>query len=630
MRPHPRPDLRQASFALWLANVAFGCAIGAGLLEHVRHAPSPRTWVYAVAALVSTVASLSLVPGLFGLFAARWKRARFALAAQAAVWIVFQVLLFADVRVYNLHGYHLNGQVWDIFVTRGSADAIHLGWRVHLAIGAGLFLGGCVEYALGRWLYERASHSAQSRPRPALLARHPGLVFALLLAPAFALERGIYASARSERDHDLTSLARLFPYAPGVPLEDFASRVLGSQPAATPPLELDGLELDYPHAVPRIDPAGARPDVLVLVVDCWRSDMLAPETSPRLHAFAQRARRFEDHVSGGNSTRYGLFALLYGLHGSYWFPVLAEQRSPVLIDALLELGYECAVFSAASMNYPELRSTAWSRIREHVHDAWGELPAWRRDELAAEACADWLERPRTGAPRFAFLLLDSPHQVYSHPPDRAPFQPAAPELNYMALSAGAQTDPELLEQVFNRYRNAVHHADSVAGALLGRLESAGALEHALVAVTGDHGEEFREHGFFGHTSNFTPEQVRVPFLLRGAGVEPGLERSPTSHLDFPSTLLELLGADPAERAAWCLGGNLLAPERERERVLSGWHELGLWLPEGILRLQLQAPASFAMQLHGYDWSPRGRGEELLETRSDALARLAAECGRFLR
>src|SRR6185436_19908466 len=103
-------------------------------------------------------------------------------------------------------------------------------------------------------------------------------------------------------------------------------------------------------------------------------------------------------------------------------------------------------------------------------------------------------------------------------------------------------------------------------------------------VTGDHGEEFLECGFWGHTSNFSPQQTEVPFLLRGPGIEAGREHRPTSHVDVPATLLEFLGADPRTRAAWCLGENLLDPPEERARVLAGWSDLGLALDDQIVRI----------------------------------------------
>ncbi len=626
----PASVRRRAVFHLWLANLALGTIVGLNYLAHVPEARGLKVWLFALPALVSSVLTLTLVPaGLFTLAAHFLRPVGLLGTVQAAFWTLFQILLFADTRIYNIFHYHFNGQVLNLVYTRGSEDAIHLGWQVWTAIVLGLTL----LVALQSFLWKRALKNAEAAgarsPRRVLL--RPSLVWGVVLLPSVFLEKTLYASAHLGRDREITRLARLFPlYAP-VPMEDLANRVLGVQDLEPAPVELDGTSLEYPLEAPRIQPGGPRPNVLVLVIDCLRKDIFGPETTPKAWAWAERGcRRFENHISAGNSTRYGLFALLYGLHGSYWFPFLAERRGPVLIDELERLGYDFGIFGSASMNYPELRATAWSRIEHAVHDDFAHPEPWRRDELAAEALEGWLQQ-RTGQsePFFAFLLLDSPHQTYSHPPGRTPFTPSAPDLDYMAMTRNEGPPPEVLEAVRNRYKNAVHHADAVLGGVLDALRDAELEDNTWVIVTGDHGEEFRECGFYGHTSAFTPQQVEVPFLLRGPGIGNGEERRPTSHLDFAPTLLEALGAAPATRALWCLGENLLAPLSERKRVLAGWNELGVWTADAILRVPL-SPLEFDVETYDYGWNELGDDLAILQAEHDTLEQLGAECNRFLK
>ena len=249
----------------------------------------------------------------------------------------------------------------------------------------------------------------------------PAAVWVAVLLPAIFVEKTLYAQAELSRDQQVKALSRLFPLYPALPVEDMASSLLGMDLAVRPKVELSGVELRYPLVFPEIDQAGPRPNILLLVVDCLRyEDMVSPDVAPSMDAFASEARVFEDHVSGGNSTRFGLLSLLYGLHGSYWFPVLEQGASPVLVDALLQEGYEIGVFSTASQNYPELRATAWSRVEDKVHDDFPSVEAWRRDVESSDALIGWLEeQARAGGPFFGFLLLDSAHQPYSHPPDAA-------------------------------------------------------------------------------------------------------------------------------------------------------------------------------------------------------------------
>jgi membrane-anchored protein YejM (alkaline phosphatase superfamily) len=620
---------RHAVFQLWLANLGLGTLLGLNYLAHVPESEGLRVWLFALPALVSSVLQLTVIPLVgFTLAAHLVRSTSFLGTLQAAFWTLFQILLFADTRIYNIFRYHMNGQVWNLVYTRGSEDAIHLGWQVWSAIASGLML----LVALQTWLWRRALPRAER----ALAGTHggwalrPALVFGGILLPTVFLEKSIYASAHLRRDQEITHVARLFPMYTPVPMEDLASKVLGTPPQRPEPFELAGVSLDYPLERPVIPADGPRPNVVVLVVDCLRRDMLERETMPALWAWKEGGcREFTNHVSNGNSTRFGLFALLYGLHGSYWFPFLSAQRSPVLIDELSELGYDLGVFGSASMNYPELRATVWSGVPEAVHDRFPGTEPWQRDEQAAAALVEWLdEREDDSRPYFAFLLLDSPHQTYSHPSEATPFTPSAPELDYMAMTRNEGPPPELLEAVRNRYRNAVHHSDGVLGRVLERLDTSARRENTLVVVTGDHGEEFLECGFFGHTSAFTPPQVEVPFLMRGPGIAMGRETRPTAHLDFPATLLERLGADPAQRSRWTLGENLLAPPEQRARVFAGWNELGLWTSDAILRVPLSL-LEFDVEVYDYRWQPVTDSLPVLLREHDTLEVVGEECNRFL-
>ena len=629
-RPLSAGVRREAAFLLWLANLAFGTLLGANLLAHVPDVDSPKMWLFALGALLSSVLTCTLLPGVgFMVLAHFVKRTRMLGLAQAGVWTVFQVLLFADTRIFNIFRYHFNGQVLNLVYTRGSEDSIHLGWQVWTAVSLGLFGVGLAELFIWKLALKRsAKHERAGWPTFRLL--RPSIVWGVVLLPIVFVEKTIYAQADLARDRQVTALARLFPLYARLPMEDFASRVLGVDIERPPRIALEGVELDYPRAYPVLDPAGERPSIAVIVIDCLRQDVVDPVHTPRTAKWTEDAREFANHISGGNSTRYGIFSLIYSLHGSYWFPFLQEQRSPVFVDTLVEAGYEMGIFGAASMNYPELRDCAWSSIRESVHDDFAPPESWKRDELAATAMIDWLgERAADSAPFFSFILLDSPHQTYSHPPDATPFTPSALEVDYLSMTANEGPPPEMMEAVRNRYLNAVYHADDVAGRILAAIEQLGLDENTLVFVTGDHGEEFRECGFFGHTSAFTPQQVCVPFFVKGPGVEPGVEDRPTSHLDFAPTILELLGADPAMRGKWCLGENLFAPLESRRRVISGWNELGVWAEGCIVRVPLSL-FEFNVEVYDYTWQPVPDDLPFLQAEAETLARLGAECNRFLR
>ncbi len=104
-------------------------------------------------------------------------------------------------------------------------------------------------------------------------------------------------------------------------------------------------------------------------------------------------------------------------------------------------------------------------------------------------------------------------------------------------------DEERLAWIRRAYWEQCRQLDEGVGALLDELGRRGRLAGALVLVTSDHGEHLGEHAAFLHGTTLFEEQVHVPFLLVGPGVEPGTEDSPVSAVDFFPTVCRALGVE---------------------------------------------------------------------------------------
>ncbi|HEV8113818.1 MAG TPA: sulfatase-like hydrolase/transferase [Planctomycetota bacterium] len=613
----PRSERLRAVVLAWIVNAVLAAAIGTAWLSGIPAWGSARSVLFVPAALLSSTAMLAIGPAVFvALIAVLVPSARILGFAQALVWALFQLYVYADTRIWRLFRYHFNGMVWNVMTTPGSEDAIDLGpktWAFAAAIGCLVFVA--IWFVWTRWLVPAASTR--------LAAGGAILVFVVVV-----LEKGLYAWADLTRDRGITSLSRAFPLYQRLTIQTMAERVFHVRLEQRAKVQLggDGLLLRYPIAPPAIRPGGPRPNILVFVIDSLRADMLAPATMPRATAFAEHARRFEDHLSGGNATRFGIFSLLYGIHGTYWMPVLEDHAPPVLLTTLGALGYDLRVLSTSSLSFPEFRSTAFVAIEDEVEDHFPFPSKEQRDAHIAVRFDEWLgerDAAQRKDPFFCFAFADAPHGTYAWPKDETVFRPYVERVDFLEM-AGSPT-PERIDQVFNSYRNAVHFDDAVFGRMLEALERRHLLDDTIVVVTGDHGEEFFEHGYFGHTSNFTPEQTHVPLVIGGPAIPPGVETRPTCHVDLAPTLLELLGADPASRTSWTQGENLLAPPEHRDRVIAGWEEVALRLPDRILLVPLEGSRGF-VEDHDYGWKriePDGKS-------GPAVMKLAAECRRFLR
>ncbi|MCE9595443.1 MAG: sulfatase-like hydrolase/transferase [Planctomycetes bacterium] len=620
----PRTRSRAATLALWLVNLAVASVISRAYLDHAPERTGFVVSAFVAAALVSTLVLLTAPLALtFLACAGLFAESRAFAWIQATAWSTVLFLVYADTRIYAIFRYHFNGMVWNLMTTPGGEDAFELtpaelvwplaAWATWLVVQVALL-------ALFRG-NERRVGARRVRP---------GWIAAAVLVPLVLVDKTMYARADLVRDRDITVFARVFPFYAPITVKKIARKWFGLKLEDLPKVELGAASrlLRYPLVAPTLDPAGARPNILVVMIDSLRSDALDPKRMPNLVHFAEGGRVFAEHASGGNATRFGVFSLVYGIPGSYWDPVYEENCPPVLVTELGRAGYDLRVISSVSMEYPEFRSTAWVSMEDRVEDQFKAKESWQCDAAVAKRIDAWLgERATSPSPFFAFVLLNTPHQRYSFDPADAPFQPYAIDLDYLAVAG--DTDLNARELVRNRYWNAVHYSDRMLGELFATLERRGLASNTVVVVTGDHGEEFWENGYFGHTSNFSPAQAHVTFVMRGPGIPIGVEHRPTSHLDLAPTLLEMLGARVEDRANYSSGVNLLDPPTSRSRVIAGWKEVAIWVDGGAIYVPLEGYRG-AAEAYGYDWKPLRDGDAFLAAHADATSALARECRRFLR
>ena len=166
-----------------------------------------------------------------------------------------------------------------------------------------------------------------------------------------------------------------------------------------------------------------------------------------------------------------------------------------------------------------------------------------------------------------FMFFESPHAPYNFPPDSVVREDYLKNFNY------ATTDiKKNIVQIQNRYANACRHLDTQIERVLTCLKESSLLDSTIVIITGDHGEEFMEHGKWGHNSEFTQEQLRVPLVMRVPGRGPRQVSRMTSHLDLPATVLTQLGVTnpPSD---YSLGYDLFGNEKRDFTVPADWNGL---------------------------------------------------------
>jgi arylsulfatase A-like enzyme/Flp pilus assembly protein TadD len=273
-------------------------------------------------------------------------------------------------------------------------------------------------------------------------------------------------------------------------------------------------------------------DSLVLVtIDTLRADRIGvyggDVATPHLDRIAREGALAENAYAQAPLTRPSHLSLFTG---RYPFQHGVRQNvsprfevdMPLLAEILRPRGFRTAGFVSSlvvsSESGLDRGFETFSDDFEEGSDAALFLDSvQRRGDRTTEEAIAWLRDNARGR-FFLWVHLYDPHD---------PYEPPEP---YLSRYAGRP------------YEGEVAFTDELVGRLDDALDELGLAPKTLLVVTSDHGEAFEEHGETGHGFFIYDSTLRVPLLLRGPGIRPGLAiESPVESVDVLPTVTELLG-----------------------------------------------------------------------------------------
>ncbi|MBU0681932.1 MAG: sulfatase-like hydrolase/transferase [Proteobacteria bacterium] len=481
--------------------------------------------------------------------------------AMGAVALV-ELLVLADRSVFSLFGFHINGFVVNLVTTPGGMESMGAGGSAILIGGVGILALGLAQ-ALVLWLLYKARLTAKQRSfsLPGRLYRY-GLMVIVLLGVS---EKATYGMSHLQDFKGVLVAAHAFPLYQPLTIRSLAEK-LGVEVKRQEGLEFDNdiSQLSYP-AQPLQVTVPAKPlNIVWLVAESWRADMLDPEIMPETWKFSRQGQRFTNHFSGGNGTRMGLFSMFYGVYGPYWFSFLGERRQPVMMDVLQDQGYQFGLYTSAKFSYPEFDKTIFAGMPEALLHSHQESVGWKADRHNVGEMLNFMKKRDAARPFMSFMFFESPHASYYFPEESVIRRPYLEDFNYATMSLDKD-----IALIRNRYINSCHHLDSQFARVFAYLEENDLLDTTIVIITGDHGEEFMERGRWGHNSDFNKEQVQVPLVIRLPGKAGTETNRMTSHLDIPPTLLPLLGVTN-DSSDYAQGFDLFGPIERKFTLIADW------------------------------------------------------------
>lgn len=499
-------------------------------------------------------------------------------------------LLLADTIVYNLFHFHLNGIILNIVLdaTKSGESFLNLSYP-EIGICIGLFV--CivlVEYLLAILLANKIPKLYLQR-----FYQNTSLCFFLFIILCAVISYSIYIPATlalyrggeyADRNfsHAMLETSRILPFynkilatfIPGKNGQITLERIFEHK-FVQPSQAQD--TLNYPLKPLKFVPIKKPLNLMIIIVDAWRFDMLDPTVTPNLYQFSKKSWVFNQHFSGGNSTGPGIFSIFYSLPGSYWTAMKEQHKSPLLMDRLIQQQYQMNILASSGLHFPDLKSTIFQAVETPSNPPPGKDSS-EQDAAITQSFQNFLNQysaqKQPQKPFFSFLYYVS-SQAYCKIDNRnvlEPFTPAIKNCNRLTLSK--ETDPT---PYFNRYKNALHFVDKNLGQVFEALKTHQLLDNTVVIITGDHGEEFNDNhlGYFGHTSNFTHYQVQTPLIVYWPGEKPETFDYMTSHFDIAPTLMEKLLGSQNDVKDYGIGKTLFDTHPRPYLIVSSYIGLGV-------------------------------------------------------
>jgi arylsulfatase A-like enzyme len=334
-----------------------------------------------------------------------------------------------------------------------------------------------------------------------------------------------------------------------------------------------------------------RPNILLIVLDTVPADALScygygRPTTPNLDRLAGRGIRFTHASAPGTWTLPSHSSMFTGrwpheLSARIDRPL--DDSFPTLAEELIRRGYATAGFVANAYfcnswqgvargfaYYADtplelqtvLRSSAIGRkLVKSLGLNGGEVERQqavfgRKDALEINhEFLEWLDRYDHRRPFFAFLNYFDAHDPYlledepQHPFGLRPQNPRERRLLRDWHTADiAKVTPRQIELARDCYDDCLAELDRGLARLLAALDQRGLAETTWIVVTSDHGEQFGEHGLFGHGNSLHRQVTHVPLLvIPPTGTDLGSPRvieTPVSLRDLPATVLDLIDGEP--------------------------------------------------------------------------------------
>ncbi|MGL5335124.1 MAG: DUF3413 domain-containing protein, partial [Enterovibrio sp.] len=474
------------------------------------------SWIGHFGFLIFAVYVLVVFPASFIIRSPRLMRMFAVLVATTGLTI-----LLLDIYAYEQLGLHLNPMVWKLLLNADNLERYAQSQHLFISVPA-IFI---TELVIAEWVWNK---------RRSLSRKQVGKPITLVFALSFISSHLIYIWADAYLYSSVTAQRSNFPLSYPMTAKSFMEKYglldkkeyLRRREAQG---EQDNEVLRYPLEPLSFTLPAKKNNILLVMVESLRADMLNAQVMPNMTQFAQQHINFAHHFSSGNDSMAGTFGLFFSLPSHYAHSARSEGLSPVLLSALQRYNYEFGLFSGDNFSNPIYFRTIFGKKLEQFKPNL-HAPAWKNDQLALQSAADWISTQKQ--PWFSYVELTNIKRFEQGGEYPEHFTPS--------LSSLQKVEQHSALVLKNSYQNAARYTDGLLGDFLQKLQGSGKLENTIVIITANHGNEFNETATnsWGFNSNYSSYQIHVPFLMHWPNRPAQVVQNASSHLDLVPTLME--------------------------------------------------------------------------------------------
>jgi membrane-anchored protein YejM (alkaline phosphatase superfamily) len=477
------------------------------------------------------------------------------------------VIVFIDDYIYGIFNFHINWFFISAYLEDEGGEFFDVAIKTYVLFTFIAVLVTLYELFV-LWLIERK-----------LLARkgfkYLGSVVFTLLFLNILFVNGTHSWAYAQNHMAITSISGHVPFyfpvhSRSIKKNDALAALAGEDAGKA----IANSSIDYPKA-PLQCKGESKPNIIMVVLESWRGDMLDPEVAPNSYKIAQQSSWFKEHHSSGTVTTRGIFSLMYGMAPTYMDNVVANNGAggPALFQVLKEKGYNFGIYPSGDITRIKLTDSSFLPVKEFVEHGEGADTIEKDYDVLNKMTSKLNE---SADPVFGFMFFNSTHYLYYYPEE---FEKFTPNQMPSLVDFKSGNDPQ---PFINRYKNSIYFIDSLIGKLVKSLKETGKWDNTILIITSDHAEEFADTTptRFGHGSNYTRFQTHVPLIVHWPGKSAEVFESRTASIDVSATLLKE-GLDCLNPISdFSNGLNLFSGESNPVQVMASYYNYAFVTKEG--------------------------------------------------